>query len=158
MSELRIVIGQEGEHTRTLVDRGSGVAVEFIYRLPTNQERLAYQRDALRKTRKRVIVRTEAAALEHVQPLLEGIRFPYAADDPESTIRWGDPGEALVALSSQPGDPGYRDDWRDILVQAVPHMLAVLGSQIFGGVVEDTGVEVVRDLDGDVEAEPAPNC
>ena len=152
MSELKIVVGEGGDHRRTLVDRGSGVAIEFSYRLPTNQERLAYQRDAFRRGRKRIVIRTEAAALEHVQPLLDGFKFPYADEEPASTIRWEDPEGSLVVLSCRPGDPGYREDWRDILRQAVPHMLAVLGAQIFGGVSEDAGMEVVRGLDLD-EAE-----
>lgn len=162
MGDLKIVVGQEGAHKRTLVDRGSGVAVEFHYRLPTNQERIAYQQAAVRRTRKRVVVRPEAAALEHVVPLLEGFRFPYQDEDPDSTIRWENPQGQLVVLSCRASEPGYREDWRDILRQAVPHMLATLGLGIFGGVVEDspTELEVRADFDlhaGDDGGDDLPN-
>ena len=145
---VNIVVGRE-RHVKRLVDQASGVEIEFEYRLPTNNERIRYQREAVANRGRKVVLKGAAAARELVQTLIQGFRFP--SPDPDTQIRWENDQGEWVSLSCRPGDPGYREDWLAILERAVPGMLEALGMMVFAG---------VRDADGEIEfgyEEEAPN-
>ncbi len=136
MSEIKIVIGKR-RPVKRLRDQASGVEIEFEYRLPSNNERVKYQREAIARKGRKVVVKSAAAARKLVQPLIQSFRFPDP--DPDTQIRWETDTGELVPLSCAPGDPGYREDWLPILERAVPGMLESLGLMVFAGVTDAEG-------------------
>lgn len=151
MSKLNIIVGKKA-HTKKLVDQGSGVEIEFSYRLPTNPERMQYQRKAIKVKGRKTVIKSSAAARELVQPLITGFKFP--TPDLDTQIRWEDSQGQFQALSCVAGDPGYHEDWKEGLTQAVPGMIETLGNLIFAGVVDGEGsVEFGYEDEEEVEAE-----
>ena len=155
MSEPKIVVGKK-ELSKTLVDAGTGVEILFNYRRPTNNERLTYQRKAVKTKGSKIVLRSAATARELITPLISSFRFP--SPDPDTQIRVEVEGGELVPLSCDAGDPGYVEKWRAVLDKAVPAMLETLGNKVFAGVAEEG--ELVEFEYGDEEeggaAEAAP--
>jgi hypothetical protein len=143
----KVVVGDGEALTKRLVDDGSGVEIKFTYRLPTNQEKIKYNRESAKAQGKKVVIKTRAAARRAVLPLIEGFRFPRKDIKTRIHIEIGG---KLEALSCQKGDPGYVPEWRNILTQTVPGMLETLGMSIFAGVSDDA-VGIVFEDDGEYD-------
>jgi hypothetical protein len=134
MSEPKIIVGKKNL-SKTLVDDGTGVEIKFDYRPPTNNERLTYQRKAVKTRGKKIVLKSAAAARELIAPLITGFSFPNP--DPDTQIRVEVEDGNLVPLSCDAGDPGYVETWREVLARYVPAMLEILGNKVFAGVAEE---------------------
>lgn len=132
MPEFNLVVGKVSP-SKILMDPGSGAKVEFFYRLPTNQERLAYGRRSMIQKGKKVKINVLQAAIDSAKPLITSFSFPDP--DPDTQIRW-QTDDGLVPLSCQEGEPGYHEQWPEVLAQAVPGMVEMLGLAVFTGVKE----------------------
>ncbi|MFH2124926.1 MAG: hypothetical protein ABIK12_00315 [Pseudomonadota bacterium] len=132
MGEFKLAVGKK-DLSKTLVDDGTGVEIKFSYRRPTNNERITYQRKAIKSKGKKIVLKNAAAAREMIKPLLTGFSFPNP--DPDTQILIEVEG-GLVPLSCANSDPGYVEAWREALDQGVPQMLENLGQKIFAGVSE----------------------
>jgi len=115
----------------TLHDKLSGGELEFYHRLPTNSERMAYDNAlTVRKGNKiivpknRMLIRAQYGVL-----LLRGIRKGDFAVDGK-------------VISSDQDDPAYYPDWRKMLLQKRPDLLAVLAMIIMDPVSEPAAPEL----------------
>lgn len=156
MSGLNIIVGKK-EHTLELIDNGSGVEIEFTYRLPSNKERVRFQNQAVQIRGRKTVIKNQEAALKLVKPLIKSFRFPQ--EEVDTHIRIEKDGQ-FESLSCNTQDPGYHEAWREVLAKGVPGMLETLGLRVFSGVTDaDSNVEFGRDdddaEDGEEEA-PAP--
>ena len=137
--DMNLIIGSGRTHAKTLSDAGTGVEIRFTYRLPTNAERVAYEKAATKFTgRGKMVIKAGEAARKAVLPLLEEFEFPSGREHPETTIRMEKHGQE-VPISSGSGEPGYLPNWRQMLDKAVPHMIQALGSKVFAGLGDDEG-------------------
>ena len=142
MSKFKI---GSGTHKMELIDSGSGIEIEFEYRLPTNNERIKYQKDAMKSKGKKLVMATQAAARKHALPLIQAFRF--TSEEPDTRLNLFDDTDKLMGpLSCTPGDPGYQENWREIIGKYLPGIVEVLGNRLFSG-VQDAGLDIVFDAD-----------
>ena len=118
--------------------------------LPTNQQRVKYQKEATATRGKKVVIKSQTAARKHVKQLLTGFRFPD--EDPNTQIKVEIGGD-LHPISCTEGDPGYIKGWKQVLEQTVPGVLETLGMQIFSG-AQDAESGIIFDYGEDDEGEP----
>ena len=144
MPEMKFVIGS-GTLKKSLIDQGSGVEIEIEHLLPNNQQRIKYQKDATAVKGKKVVIKSQKAAREHVKPLLVGFRFPDS--DPDTWIKVEKEG-VLHPISCNADDPGYVKGWRQVLGHTVPNIIESLGNQIFSG-AQDADSGIVFDYEED---------
>jgi hypothetical protein len=112
------VLGEE-RHVMVVQDPVSGAAVTLYYRLPTSEERVAYQLSAYR---------------------LEGGERRFCLG--ETRLKFGAqvllgfaPGDFLVAEEGRPVplDPERHPDWRERLAEQAPDLVSYLAQQVFEG-------------------------
>jgi hypothetical protein len=140
-----INVETQREIKKNIVDGATGATVCFHFRRPTNKEQQAYDRAVAKGKVANAGLRVRSAAQKLVKPLVCGISMP----DPELALAWERDGQ-LVELSSDPKDPGYRQDYLAVIEAFSPGMLKLLGVKIFAGETEDQDIE-------DEEAEALPN-
>jgi hypothetical protein len=131
-----------------LTDSGSGVELEVFYRLPTNAERIAFNKKLKVKKKGNIVEMSQKLARQKVLPLLKRFRWPDS--DPDTRVHL-EIDDKLVPLSCEQNDPGYREDWRSLLGKALPNMFEYLGNILFSGVSDDEAD------DDDEEDEDYPN-
>ena len=122
--------GQATE-TSTLRDCGAGVTIEFEYARPTARQMAAYHADTVVRRGNQVQLDKIGAAVRHLPQVLRGFRFPNPAEAIEVEVegQW-------TPLSCVQGEPGYRQDWLEIIAKLEMKLLVELGSDIFAGVIE----------------------
>jgi len=103
-------------------DPVSGDVHEFHYRLPTNQERIELQNRIIQRKGNKVLVRKDLFSLytEHGALVLTGFKPGTLAVDGK-------------AISADPQSPDYYENWKDLLLETAPDMLAVIGRAVFSG-------------------------
>ncbi|MEW6386825.1 MAG: hypothetical protein AB1491_04830 [Thermodesulfobacteriota bacterium] len=110
-----------GEERQILVvhDPVSGSEVTFYYRLPTSEERVAYQLSAFR---------LEGGERRFC---LGETRLKFALE----ILLGFEPGDFLVQEEGKPVplDPTRHGDWREQLVRHAPDLLSYLAQQVFEG-------------------------
>lgn len=108
------------KNTIEIRDELAGVVHEFHYRMPTTKERMQYQAGLLERKGNKIINHSYARQIKFGLAILTGIKPGTLAVDG-------------VALSSNPGDEGYREDWKDILSDGCPELVAVMARTVFEG-------------------------
>ena len=126
---LKIVVGK-GMYKQAFIDQGTGVEIEYEYRLPVNKERIRFQNEAMGTKGKKVVIKSQAACRKLVLPLIKAFSFPN--EDIDTWIKVEKDG-TLHPLSCDPRDPGFEQEWAQVLTQTVPGTLEMLGSYIFAG-------------------------
>lgn len=113
----------ERRHVAVIFDGQSGDSHEIYYRRPTTEELAGYQNGMLRRSGKRVLLKTFEQRLAMGRRVITGIK--------KGTLGYeGRP------FSSEPDDPDYREDWLSILVSEAPDIVAAVAVAAF----ESTGV------------------
>jgi len=97
-------IASKKPNTLKLHDNISGSDLELYFRTPTAKEQAAYTNGMTKRIRNKIVNCTGEIRQKHGKEILEGWRE-------------GDFGEEVngkaAAVSSVPGNPGYREDWKD---------------------------------------------
>jgi len=101
-------------------DGVSGDLHELHYRLPTNAERVSYQAGLWVRKGKQLINQALETRLRMGSQLLVGFVKGSIGMD-------GKP------FASDPNDPDYREDWRELLLQYAPDVVAVVALAAFEG-------------------------
>jgi hypothetical protein len=109
-----------------IADGISGDIHELHYRTPTNQERAAYRASKYKREGNTVYLMAQEANVEFALAIVEGFKAGTFGID-------GEP------FSSEPGSVGYREDWKELLAENAPDVLAVLGMQVFEGTRVSSG-------------------
>lgn len=123
-------------------DAVSGDVHELHYRLPTTSERAAYQASLLARKGGKIVSRVFQSRVEFAGRILTGFaKGSFACSG------------RLIA--SDPADPDYLPDWKDMLTAACPEILAVLGQVAFEG-ASQAGSGYGSAADIEVEAADAP--
>ncbi len=124
------ILGEERQ-VMAVQDPVSGSVVTLYYRLPTSEERVAYQLSAYR---------------------LEGGERRFSLG--ETRLKFGaeilagfGPGDFLVTEAGQtaPLDPERHPDWRERLTVEAPDLVSYLAQQVFEGVRQVKAGERERD-------------
>lgn len=122
---LKLVKSQSKESKVAEVEFPGGEKVGVMYREPTNDERIAYRAAMFRRLGKKGKAMAEdsfKAALHFGKAVITGLRDGDFLD------------EEGGALSSTPGAPGYREDWKELLAEAQPDVVTIVASIAFDGV------------------------
>ncbi|MDY7002154.1 MAG: hypothetical protein SVS15_10295, partial [Thermodesulfobacteriota bacterium] len=121
---------------------------EFLYRLPTNQERIEFQNRIIQRKGGKVLVRKDLFSLyvEFGALVLTGFKPGTLSVDGKIISSDSKDDEFVGAQHAAPSqsDNGcyYYADWKDLLQQAAPDMLAVIGRVVFSGAQVAGGDEV----------------
>jgi hypothetical protein len=102
-------------------DQAEGCVHEVRARRPTTRERFEFEASLFRREGDRVLNRTPWVRIEFGKQLLTGIR--------KGTI-----GEGGRPVASDPEDEDYREDWRDVVAEAVPEIPEALARHFFEAV------------------------
>ena len=111
-----------------ITDGLSGDVHEFYYRRPTAQEMAAYQAGLFERKGKKVINRVYQTRIESGLKILTGFK--------PGTI-----GIDGVAISAVAGEQGYREDWKNLLGEHAPDIIAAVAQQIFEGTGVSRGLD-----------------
>lgn len=126
-------------NTITIQDARSGSEIELYYRNPTSREEALYQAKIVKRKGSKVVLKTFDTRLEFGLRILTGFRV-------------GDFGVDGQPISSVPGSPGYREDWKDIVAEGASDIVRALALTVFEGVRVNTADEIEEA----VEEEPPP--
>lgn len=105
----------------------------ILYRRPTNQEHAAYGATLMKRRGRKIVSSIMEARVKFGLRIIEGFK--------KGTI-----GYAGRPISSDPGDPDYREDWKKLLEDHLPDVVGAIGRHAFEGtmVVVD-GIESILD-------------
>lgn len=123
-----------------ITDGISGDVHEIHVRKPTSKEIALFQAKLFERKGKKIINRAHATRLEFGSEIITGFKP-------------GTLGINGVAISPVASDAGYREDWKDLLVQNAPDIVAAVAQQVFegtGAARNTNGLEFVsEDEDGE---------
>lgn len=126
-----------GKCSLKIEDNISGDSVTLYYTLPTNKQRLAYQNASVERHNGRIVNRTVEARQKYGLEILTGVK---AGDlEIEQNGKW-------VPLVTDPAQPGYREDWKDIVLEQAADLVELLAAQVF-----DVSARIARDQGEDAE-------
>lgn len=128
------ILGAE-KNTLRLTDHISGSELELHYRLPDTRERVGYNNMFVRRQGNKVKMQATEARLKYGAKILLGFRAGDFADAD------GRP------LASDPGEPGYREDWKDLVCAHAADIVEQLAIRVF-----DAPVSIGEDEDDDNDA------
>jgi hypothetical protein len=115
------------DNTLTMIDNVSGSEIVFTYRMPTTAERTAYANAAWPRRGNKVKNETTKARLTYGERILKSIR------DGDFLVPVNGKNEPL---SSTPGNPGYREDWKALVMQFAPDLVELLAARVFDASAE----------------------
>ena len=124
-----------------ITDGISGDVHEIHVRKPTSKEIASFQARLFERKGKKIINKAHATRLEFGAEIITGFKP-------------GTLGINGVAISHVASDPGYREDWKDLLVQNAPDIVAAVAQQVFegtGAARNANGLEFVSEDEEDGE-------
>lgn len=134
-----------------VIDPISGDVHKIRYRTPTNAERIAYAGAMMVRDGKKIKLRVNAFDLnvEYGASVMTGFETGTFCFDGRM-------------VSSDPPEDGYRDDWKDLLVENCPEIVAAVGQTVFAGARvrkagENNGSEIMIELE-DFDDVPLPSA
>lgn len=128
------------QHNRLKIsDASCGEVIELHYRLPTTEERVAYQRACLLREGKKVRFDANPARLKYGLLILTGFaEGAFAAG--------GQP------ISADPAAENYRADWKELVKKTASDLVSALAMVVFEG-IRIAGDTPEVDFAGEIEAE-----
>lgn len=126
------------QNEASIHDSVSGDTHTLFYRLPTNQERAAYQAALFRRSGNKLENRIFETRISFGEKIVVGFV--------KGTL-----GAEGKAFASETSDPDYRSDWKGLIKANAPEILAALAQNAFEG----TGV--MRNVFDEDEAETMPD-
>lgn len=110
----------------------SGDVHEIYFRLPTNEERAAYQNGLFQRSGRKLLTRVLENRIKFGGRIIVGFK--------KGTI-----GINGQPFSSEPEDPAYREDWKNLLIQSAPDIVSAVAVTAFegtGNVAAEVEIEV----------------
>lgn len=134
---------QSDKNSITVDDRLSGTKLELFYRMPTNDERIAYQRSTLKREGNKLKLKVFESRVKYGLQILTGFRE-------------GDFGYGGEPISADPTSQHYRADWKDLLQATASDIVATVAGAVFESArfSGDEGIEFVDE--GGEEVLPLP--
>lgn len=132
------------KNTLLIADSIGGGRVEITYRMPSTRERIAYQRAC--------VLRLEGKGPEY-DPSMAREAFGIAII---TGFREGDFVADGVNISTDPAAKNYREDWKDLLLQQAPDIVAAVGLTVFEGVVVIGGSGIGRAVEAEIKTSDVP--
>ncbi|MFA4871375.1 MAG: hypothetical protein WC623_24465 [Pedobacter sp.] len=111
-----------------IFDARSGTDIELYYRTPTTSEEVEYQHLLVKRQGRKVIINPFEARLEMGLRILTGF----------SEGSFGIDGKAI---SSEPENPNYKENWKDLLKETASDIITTFAFTIFEGARIDTGTD-----------------
>lgn len=108
----------------------SGDVHEIYYRMPTNEERAAYQNGAFERRGRKLRARIFENRMKFGARIITGFRK-------------GSLGVGGKAFSCEPDDPDFRQDWKDLMIEHAGDIVASVAACVF----ETTGAAREADLE-----------
>lgn len=119
-------------------DARSGSEIELYYRNPTTQEEVEYQSKLFKRQGKKVLINAFGTRLDMGLKILTGFRE-------------GDFGIEGKPISSDPQNPDYKENWKDLLKENAADIITAFSFAIFEGARADTGAEIDFETMGETE-------
>lgn len=126
-----------GKNSLKIEDNISGTTITLFYSLPTNTQRLGYQNSSVERKAGRIINHTVEARQKYGLEILTGVK----AGDLEVQE-----GEDWVPLITDPKADGYREDWKDVVLEQASDLVELLAAQVF-----DVSARISKDQGEDAE-------
>jgi len=111
---------------KIVFDSATGEEVEITHRLPTTQEEIEFQRKTFRRREKKSI------SPEDIAKNLAEIRIDFGLRI-VTGFKEGDFGVDGKPISSDPVSPNFYQDWKNLLREKAPRILAALAVAVFEG-------------------------
>lgn len=112
------IVGQN-QNIAKFSDHLSGGDIELYYRHPTTEERVAYSNQSIRREGDRLVSHKTEARLQFGRAILTGIR-----PGDFQNLKGED-------IASTPGDPGFCENWPDLVMEAGADLVEMLAAQVF---------------------------
>lgn len=121
----------------------SGDVHEIYYRMPTNQERTAYNAQLWKRQGRKMVNQTYETRMKFGRRVVTGFR--------KGTFGWEG-----KAFASDPADSAYRSDWLDLLCSKRGDIIAAVAHAVFErtGTAADPNLFEMEDVDLEDDAEP----
>lgn len=114
-----------------IADGRSGDIHEMYYRNPTAKEMAVYQAAMFERKGKKVVNKVYSTRIKFGEAILTGFKP-------------GTFGINGVAISAVETDPGYRADWKKLLVDNSPDVVAAVAQQVFEGTGVNKGTDDIE--------------
>jgi len=111
---------QNDQNKITFEDPISGSEVTVFYRLPTTSDRVEFEAASYRREGDKMIDNTPQARIDSALKILTGF----------SDGSFGYDGQPI---SSDPSNPHYREDWKDLIRETASDLLSALSLKVFMG-------------------------
>lgn len=118
-------IGKNVINEVTITDPIGGGDVKLYYRTPTTNERQQYTSSLFQTKGRKVKTMISGARQKFGQKILTGFRhndFCLVEEDGRK-----------VAFASDPKDPQYRENWKDLVVESAADLVETLAFHVFEG-------------------------
>jgi hypothetical protein len=123
----------------TLYDNISNSNIVMYYRDPTTEERTAYANESVQRKRNKIVMRVPETRIKFGALIMTGFR--------EGDIIVKEAGQK-IAISSDPGSPNYRSDWKDRWKLKAADLLMLLAAHVFDVSAETEDPELDADEAG----------
>ncbi|HNR12063.1 MAG TPA: hypothetical protein PKM59_01985 [Thermodesulfobacteriota bacterium] len=112
-------------------DSVSGDVITLFYRIPTTEERVAYQKAMFARKRNKVETHIPETRQKYGKKILTGFKEGdfYKLD-----------GDKKVFFSSDPASPNYDPDWMNLICTYAMDLLEFMALQVFEGNTRDSNV------------------
>ena len=113
----------------------SGTPLIVYYATPTARQIRAYQQSSIQRKGNKVVMNSFDPALKYGQEIITGIGEGCFGYDGK-------------IISSDPGSPDYREDWKALLAESAADVITLLARHVFDGLraAKDT-----LEIEGEVE-------
>lgn len=119
-------------------DARSGSEIELYYRNPTTQEEVEYQSKLFKRQGKKMLINAFSTRLEMGLKILTGFRE-------------GDFGIEGKPIASDPQNPNYKENWKELLKENAADIITAFSFAVFEGARIDTGTEMDFESVGEAE-------
>jgi len=131
--------------TLRLHDNISDSSLELYYRIPTAKEQAKYTNGMTKRKRNKIINCTGENRQINGRAILEGFRDGDFGEEVN---------EKVVTISSIPGSPGYRDDWKEWFCTHNADLVERLAIHAFEASIDDDDGEDLPDGDNKDDTDP----
>jgi hypothetical protein len=119
------IIGEGVKNQLILRDQFSGEPIILYYRIPTSEERIAYESAKYRRDKDKVEIKLTEARQIWGEKILEGFK--------DGSFKFKLAGE-IKEISSDSDSPNYEAGWKDLLKKYAADTLEILAEHAFDGV------------------------
>jgi hypothetical protein len=118
------IIGEGVKNQLILRDQFSGDPIILYYRMPTSEERIAYESAKYRRDKDKVEIKLTEARQIWGEKIIEGFK--------DGSFKFKLGGD-IKEISSDPDSPNYDSDWKPHLKYYASDLLEALAEHVFDG-------------------------